>query len=82
MISVSLSSLILIVALGQLSLTISNLASNLISNLEEIQSYKISCPEEVAYKNGWIDKEQLSYLATTFPKGEYRDYLNLLLSYE
>ena len=58
------------------------LASNLISNLEEIQSYKISCPEEVAYKNGWIDKEQLSYLATTFPKGEYRDYLNLLLSYE
>ena len=58
------------------------LASNLISNLEEIQSYKISCPEEVAFNNKWIDKEQLSKLATTFPKGEYRDYLNLLLSYE
>jgi len=58
------------------------LASNLISNLEEIQSYKISCPEEVAFNNKWIDKEQLSNLATTFPKGEYRDYLNLLLSYE
>ena len=58
------------------------LASNLISNLEEIQSYKISCPEEVAYKNGWIDKEQLLKLAATYPKGEYRDYLNLLLSYE
>ena len=58
------------------------LASNLICNLEEIQSYKISCPEEVAFNNNWIDKEQLSKLATTFPKGEYQDYLNLLLSYE
>ena len=58
------------------------LASNLISNLEEIQSYKISCPEEVAFNNKWIDKEQLFNLASTFPKGEYQDYLNLLLSYE
>ena len=58
------------------------LASNLISNLEEIQSYKISCPEEVAFNNKWIDKEQLSKLADTFPSGEYRDYLNLLLTYE
>ena len=58
------------------------LASNLICNLEEIQSYKISCPEEVAFNNNWIDKEQLSKLATTFLKGEDQDYLNLLLSYE
>ena len=58
------------------------LASNLISNLEEIQSYKISCPEEVAYKRRWIDKEQLLKLAATYPKGEYQNYLNLLPSYE
>ena len=56
------------------------LASNLICNLEEIQSYKISCPEEVAYKNSWIDKEQLLNLAATYPKGEYQSYLNLLPS--
>ena len=56
------------------------LASTLISNLEEIQSYKISCPEEVAYKNNWIDKEQLFKLISTYPKGEYQDYLNLLPS--
>ena len=56
------------------------LASNLICNLEEIQSYKISCPEEVAYKRRWIDKEQLIKLAATYPKGEYQDYLNLLPS--
>ena len=58
------------------------LASNLICNLEEIQSYKISCPEEVAYKRRWIDKEQLLKLAATYPKGEYQNYLNLLPSYE
>ena len=56
------------------------LASNLICNLEEIQSYKISCPEEVAYKRRWIDKVQLLKLADTYPKGEYQDYLNLLPS--
>ena len=56
------------------------LASNLICNLEEIQSYKISCPEEVAYKRRWIDKEQLLKLAATYPKGEYQNYLNLLPS--
>jgi glucose-1-phosphate thymidylyltransferase len=58
------------------------LASNLICNLEEIQSYKISCPEEVAFKSGWIDKEQLLKLAGTYPRGEYQSYLNLLPSYE
>ena len=58
------------------------LASNLICNLEEIQSYKISCPEEVAYKRRWIDKEQLLKLAATYPRGEYQSYLNLLPSYE
>ena len=56
------------------------LASNLICNLEEIQSYRISCPEEVAYKRRWIDKEQLLKLAATYPKGEYQDYLHLLPS--
>jgi len=56
------------------------LASNLICNLEQIQSYKISCPEEVAYKNGWIDKDSLLKLAESYPKGEYQDYLKLLPS--
>ena len=56
------------------------LASNLICNLEQIQSYKISCPEEVAYKNGWIDRYSLLKLADSYPKGEYKDYLKLLPS--
>ena len=51
------------------------LASNLICNLEKIQSYKISCPEEVAFKNGWISDSDLVSIADSYPKGEYQDYL-------
>lgn len=51
------------------------LASNFVSNLEKIQSYKISCPEEVAYKNRWIDKEELLALSKSYPKSGYGDYL-------
>jgi len=51
------------------------LASNLICNLEKIQSYKISCPEEVAFKNGWISDSDLVSIANSYPKGEYQDYL-------
>ena len=51
------------------------LASNLICNLEKIQSYKISCPEEVAFKNGWISDSDLISIANSYPKGEYQDYL-------
>ena len=51
------------------------LASNFVSNFEKIQSYKISCPEEVAYKNRWIDGKQLLKIAESYPKSGYGDYL-------
>ena len=51
------------------------LASNFVSNFEKIQSYKISCPEEVAYKNRWIDGKQLLKLSESYPKSGYGDYL-------
>ncbi len=51
------------------------LASNFVSNFEKIQSYKISCPEEVAYKNRWIDGNQLLKLSESYPKSGYGDYL-------
>mgnify|MGYP001166425717 FL=1 len=54
------------------------LASNLVYNLEKIQSYKISCPEEVAFKNGWISNYDLISIADSYPEGEYRDYLKEL----
>ena len=44
------------------------LASNFVANCEQIQSYKVSCPEEVAYKNKWIDGKQLLKIAESYPK--------------
>ena len=51
------------------------LASNFVANCEQIQSYKVSCPEEVAYKNRWIDGKQLLKLSESYPKSGYGDYL-------
>ena len=55
------------------------LASNFISNCEKIQSYKISCPEEISYKNKWIDGKQLLKLSEQYPKSGYGDYLKSII---
>lgn len=52
------------------------LASNFISTIEKVQSYKISCPEEIAYRNKWIDSVQLKKLAEPLLKSGYGKYLN------
>ena len=52
------------------------IASNFISNIEKMQTYKISCPEEIAFKNGWIDKKELENLAKPLIKNGYGQYLN------
>ena len=39
---------------------------------------QVCCPEEIAYKNGWINKEQLLILANKFIKTEYGVYLKEL----
>jgi len=55
------------------------LASNFVANCEQIQSYKVSCPEEVAYKNKWIDGKQLLNIAESYPKSGYGDYLSSII---
>ena len=50
-------------------------ASNFIHTMEERQGLKISCIEEVAYKKGYIDKEQLLVLAEDLKKSSYGQYL-------
>ena len=55
------------------------LASNFVSNCEQIQSYKVSCPEEVAYKNRWINGIELYQIAKTYPKSGYGDYLESII---
>lgn len=51
------------------------MASNFISTVEKIQGKKISCPEEIAYRKGWISKDKLLDLANTFEKSGYGKYL-------
>lgn len=52
------------------------MASNFISTVEKIQSYKISCPEEISYSNGWITRDELKKLAEPLLKSGYGEYLN------
>jgi glucose-1-phosphate thymidylyltransferase len=50
-------------------------AANFISTLEHRQGLKVSCPEEIAYRMGWIDAEQLRALALAIQKSTYGKYL-------
>ena len=50
-------------------------ASNFVRMVEEHQSLKICCPEEIAYVNGWISKEQILDIGRSMRKNEYGQYL-------
>jgi glucose-1-phosphate thymidylyltransferase len=54
-------------------------ASSYIRTLEHRQGLKVGCPEEVAWRQGWISAEQLERLALPLRKSGYGDYLLRLL---
>lgn len=56
-------------------------ASHFIQTLEKRQGLKIGCPEEIAWRKGWLSDEQLSLLATELEKSGYGEYLHNLLKY-
>jgi glucose-1-phosphate thymidylyltransferase len=58
------------------------MASNFISTVEKLQGKKISCPEEISYRKGWISKEQLLNIADTFRKSGYGEYLRSIVDDE
>jgi glucose-1-phosphate thymidylyltransferase len=54
-------------------------ASSFIAAIERRQDLKIGCPEEIAYRKGWIDKVQLEKIAKQYAKSSYGQYLNCIL---
>ncbi len=50
-------------------------ATAFVKMIEEHQGLKISCPEEIAYNNGWITKEQLLEQAKLMEKNQYGQHL-------
>jgi glucose-1-phosphate thymidylyltransferase len=57
-------------------------AGQFIQSLEKRQGLKICCPEEIAWRNGWIDRRQLEALATRYAKSGYGDYLREIAAEE
>lgn len=57
-----------------------NDASTFIRTLENRQGLKVGCPEEIAWRNGWIDDNQLEELAQLLLKSTYGNYLLDILS--
>ena len=54
-------------------------AGQFVATLENRQGLKVACPEEIAWRHGWIDNEQLSKLAAPLSKNGYGQYLLRLL---
>jgi len=54
-------------------------ASSFIETIEKRQGLKIACIEEIAYRNGYIDAEQLRRLTESFQNNNYGQYLLDLL---
>lgn len=54
-------------------------ASGYIATIERRQGLKVACPEEVAFRQGWIDAQQLEVLAAPLAKNGYGQYLQRLL---
>ena len=55
-------------------------AAQFIETIEKRQGLKINCPEEVAYRNGWLSDEEIYKIAEPLIKSGYGNYLLSLVN--
>ncbi len=53
-------------------------AANFVQTIQERQGLRASCPEEISFRKGWIDADQLARLAKPLQKTDYGQYLQTL----
>ena len=56
-------------------------ACGFIQTLEKRQGFKVGCPEEVAWRKGWISNEELKIQGLKYKNSGYGDYLSDLLKF-
>jgi glucose-1-phosphate thymidylyltransferase len=57
-------------------------ATLFISTIEKRQGLKIACPEEIAFRQGYIDRDQLCRLVDAYGKSSYAQYLRRILDHQ
>jgi glucose-1-phosphate thymidylyltransferase len=55
-------------------------AAQFIATIDKRQGLKVNCPEEVAFRNGWITEDKLREIAVPLVKSGYGDYLLKLIN--
>ena len=53
--------------------------ASFVQTIEKRQGLQICCPEEIAYENGWINKDEVSKIATKLKKNDYGKFLKDLV---
>lgn len=56
-------------------------ASSFVRTIEQRQGLKIACPEEIAYYNGWLTKEEIIQIAEAYKNNNYGSYLLSILQH-
>ena len=55
-------------------------AAGFIATLQKRQGLMVACPEEIAYRQGWITADQVQKVANQLSKNSYGQYLGKILS--